>query len=99
MTRRKGNEAKAVDVLAKNVCAHAIEVKAACLPSYAEPNDPYPGTYALDSWLFTLGSGQEEPDTQSALCFRRGGKVLYAPCQTGIPYFTAADGSKYGCYR
>ena len=99
ITRHVERASKSVDVFAKNACAFEIEVKAACLPSYAEPNDPYPGTYALDSWLFTLTDGQEQLERQSAMCIQKGRKVLYASCQVGIPYFTSRDGRKFGCFR
>lgn len=98
-TRRTNGFLNDLQVYARNACSVAIEVRAACLPSYAEANDPYPGTYALDSWLFTLGFGQEQAERQSAICYRRGGKVLYAACHVGSPYFTSPDGSKFGCFR
>lgn len=98
-TRRTNAFGSGLEVYAKNGCSVAIEVRAACLPSYAEPNEPYPGTYSLNSWLFTLGFGQEQPERQSAMCYRRGGKVLYASCHVGSPHFTAPDATKFGCFR
>ena len=32
-------------------------------------------------------------------CLRRGGKVLYIACHVGIPYFTAADASRFRCFK
>ena len=98
-TRRTNSFGSGLEVYAKNGCSVAIEVRAACLPSYAEPNEPYPGTYSLNSWLFTLGFGQEQPERQSAMCYRRGGKVLYASCHIGSPHFTSPDATKFGCFR
>ena len=83
----------------KNTCTHPIDARGACLPSYVEEDEPYPGTYSLDSRLFSLDAGQEQRELTAEMCFKRGGKMLYASCRVGVPYFTAPDASKFGCYR
>lgn len=83
----------------RNTCAYPIEVKAACLPSYVNEDEPYPGTYTLDSWLFTLDAGRQEHEPNADVCLKRGGKIVYAACQLGIPYFTTPDALRYGCFR
>jgi hypothetical protein len=66
----------------------------------AKANYPFPGVYSFaGGGLFGILANGKEDDPAADVCYQHGGKMRYAACRDGTPYFVMADASKSSCYR